>query len=102
MKIHPSTLVLTALVLAVPGTAGAADVRLGKALHQKHCVACHTSLTGGKPDSLYTRADRKVTTLEGLKKQVRRCELSLGLQWFDEDIENVTGFLNQEFYGFGK
>ncbi len=102
MKIHASSFVVMALVLAVPGAAGAADVRRGKTLHQKHCVACHTSLTGGKPDSLYTRADRRVTTLDGLKKQVRRCELSLSLQWFDEDIENVTGFLNQEFYGFGK
>ncbi len=102
MKIHSSSVAVMALVLAVPGTASAADIPLGKTLHEKHCIACHTSLTGGKPDSLYTRADRRVTTLAGLKKQVRRCELSLGLQWFDEDIENVTGFLNQEFYGFGK
>ncbi len=102
MKIHSRFVVVIALVLAVPGMAGAADISLGKTLHAKHCIACHTSLTGGKPDSLYTRADRRVTTLEGLTNQVRRCELSLGLQWFDEDIENVTGFLNQEFYGFGK
>ena len=102
MKIHSSSFVAMALVLAVPGTAGAADVSVGKTLHEKHCIACHTSLTGGKPDSLYTRADRRVNTLDALKKQVRRCELSLGLQWFDEDIENVTGFLNREFYGFGK
>ncbi len=102
MKIVSSFVVVITLVLAVPGTAGAADITQGKTLHEKHCIACHTSLTGGKPDSLYTRADRRVTTLEGLKKQVRRCELTLGLQWFDEEVDNVTGFLNQAFYGFGK
>ncbi len=102
MKIRSSCVAVMTLVLAVPGAAGAADIPRGRALHEKHCVACHTSLTGGRPDSLYLRPDRRVATLEGLTKQVRRCELSLGLQWFDEDIDNVTGFLNQEFYGFGK
>ena len=102
MKIRPSFVAIVALVLTVPAAAGAADIPRGSTLHEKHCVACHTSLTGGKPDSLYIRPDRRVTTLEGLTKQVRRCELSLGLQWFDEDIDNVTGFLNQQFYRFGK
>ena len=102
MNICLNSLVVAALLLATHGTAGAADLTRGKALHEKHCTACHSSLTGGKPDSLYTRSDRRVTTLVGLKQQVRRCELSLGLRWFDEDIENVTGFLNQSFYGFGK
>lgn len=102
MKISLNALVVMALLLAAHGTAGAADPARGKTLHESHCVACHTSLTGGKPDSLYTRPDRRVTNRAGLKEQVRRCELSLGLRWFDEDIEDVTGFLNRDFYGFGK
>ena len=72
----------------------------GKELHQKNCIACHTSLTGGKPDALYTRADRRVNSLDALQKQVQRCELNLGLTWFDEDIDAVASYLNQEFYHF--
>ena len=101
MKTSLSSLVVMALLLIAYGTADAADQARGKALHEKHCLACHNSLTGGKPNSLYMRTDRRVTSLEGLKRQVRRCEVSLGLRWFDEDIEAVTGFLNKEFYRFG-
>ena len=102
MKICLNFLGATALLLAAHNTASAADLARGKTLHEKHCIACHSSLTGGKPNTLYTRRDRRVTSLDGLKKQVRRCELSLGLRWFDEDIEDVTAFPNRDFYRFGK
>jgi mono/diheme cytochrome c family protein len=88
-------------LLAASATASAADPGRGKALHQQHCAgSCHASITGGDPDGLYTRPNRRVTTLEGLHKQVRRCELSLGLKWFDEDIDNVAAYLNDTFYRF--
>jgi cytochrome c553 len=87
-----------AAVLAAAGTAFAADLDQGAKLHEQHCTGCHASLTGGKPSTLYTRSDRKVKTLEGLRKQVQRCELSLGLKWFDEDIASVTAYLNQSYY----
>jgi len=97
-----SCMTFLGIVATVAGApAQAADVAQGEALHQQHCVSCHASLTDGKPDSLYTRQDRRVTSLEGLKKQVHRCELSLGLQWFDDDVDNVSAYLNQRFYRFG-
>ena len=36
----------------------------------------------------------------GLKKQVKRCELNLGLTWFDEDIQDVVSYLNTTYYKF--
>ncbi len=102
MKTCLNLLVVMVLLPTAQGAASAADLARGKSLHEKHCVACHTSLTNGEPDTLYTRPDRRVTSLSGLKKQVRRCELSLGLRWFDEDIDDVAGFLNQDFYRFSK
>jgi len=41
-----------------------------------------------------------VTSLEGLDRQVRRCELALGLKWFDEEIADMTGYLNTHHYKF--
>ena len=73
--------------------AGAADIEAGKQLVATHCYKCHGT-------EVYTRADRRVTTLPQLHSQVRRCELSLGLTWFDQDIENVADYLNKEFYRF--
>ena len=88
-----SKLLLAAALASVSTLATAADPGHGKALQQENCMSCHD-------DDVYTRKDRKVTTLAGLDKQVRRCELTLGLQWFDEDVADVVGYLNESFYGF--
>jgi len=102
MNRHIIFLFITAALGTGAGVATAADIVKGEALHKDHCIACHASLTGGNPDSLYTRKDRRVTTLQGLKKQVKRCELSLGLRWFDDDVANVAGYLNERYYHFGQ
>ena len=81
------------LALTTISTGQAADLDKGKQLTDQNCVRCHGS-------ELYTRADRRVTSLPGLHKQVRRCEQMLGLTWFDEDINNVAGHLNQQYYKF--
>lgn len=79
--------------LLITAPAAAADIQVGRALHDKHCMQCHDS-------AVYTREDRRVNSMAGLKKQVQRCELSLGLKWFDDDIENVALYLNQTYYHF--
>jgi len=92
MKNHSYTL-LFAIMFAIPGSGMAADISHGKSLQQENCMSCHD-------DGVYTRNDRRITTLDGLSKQVKRCELTLGLQWFDDDINDVTAYLNESFYKF--
>lgn len=70
-----------------------ADIEQGHQLIETHCQRCHGS-------EAYTRPDRRVTSLPGLHKQVKRCEQMLGLTWFDEDINNAATYLNKEFYKF--
>ena len=62
-------------------------------LYQENCVSCHGS-------EVYTRSDRKVDSLTGLRNQVQRCEQNLGLTWFEEEITGVTDYLNQNYYQF--
>ncbi|EGV31659.1 hypothetical protein ThidrDRAFT_1860 [Thiorhodococcus drewsii AZ1] len=62
-------------------------------LYKNHCLGCHGS-------EVYTRTNHKITSFEGLKSQVQRCELGLGLQWFDEDVDQIASYLNQHFYHF--
>lgn len=78
--------------------ARAADSAAGQRLHDKNCTVCHNSLFGGDGNRIYTRADRRIKSLPGLQAQVRRCEASLGLKWFDEDVDNVVEYLNRTFY----
>jgi mono/diheme cytochrome c family protein len=92
MKTQHATLVAL-LFAAGTGLVHAADIGNGKQLQQKNCMSCHD-------DGMYTRENRKVTTPDGLTKQVRRCESTLGLQWFDEDVDDVSAYLNESFYKF--
>ncbi len=78
----------------------AADLRHGKNLHNKHCIACHKSMFGGDGSKMYTRPDRRVNTLSELEAQVRRCDANLGLRWFEDDVDDVVHYLNQTYYHF--
>lgn len=92
MKIHALCLLGITLAAGTP-LAMAANPAHGEELQQQNCTSCHG-------DSVYTRKDRKVTSLSGLRKQVQRCELTLGLQWFDDDVDDVVSYLNQEYYQY--
>jgi hypothetical protein len=84
--------VLAGLLAPAPSALAAAPPD-GKQLVMDNCTRCHD-------DKLYTRENRRVTTMEGLTKQVTRCERSLGLKWFDDEINAVTSYLNQHYYHF--
>ena len=75
------------------GSVQAEDIEAGKILVDTNCQHCHGS-------EVYSRSDRKVQSLPQLKTQVRRCELSLGLKWFDDEIDNTAAYLNHDFYKF--
>lgn len=71
----------------------ASGAQTGKALHDANCISCHDA-------GVYTRADRKVTSLEALAGQVRRCDANLGTKLFDEDLDKITAYLNETYYKF--
>ena len=89
MKYTLAVPVLFALVFA----AQAADIENGDDLHFEHCTGCHDS-------SVYTRADRKVSDLAQLGKQVRFCKDAVGATWFDDEVDDVIAYLNAQYYQF--
>ena len=88
-------LITAALIASSMQAAQAADVDAGKELVNENCYACHGN-------EIYTRKDRIVNSRSSLTQQVQRCELALGLQWFEDDVENSAEYLNLKFYHFGK
>ena len=93
MKVNAlHTLALTLAVL-LGNAAAATDPEHGKALLEERCTKCHDS-------SVYTRKDRFITSKEALAKQVNRCSINTGAQWFDEDIADVVDYLNATYYKF--
>ena len=71
----------------------AADLFNGDILHSEKCTGCHDS-------AIYIRENRKVQTLPRLGTQVRFCKDNLGIAWFDDEVEDVVGYLNSNYYHF--
>jgi len=84
-------LLIFAISFAAPSAA--ADIDNGSTLHSESCTRCHDS-------AIYTREDRKVLSLPKLGTQVRFCKDNLGVSWFDDEVDDVIGFLNQKYYHF--
>ena len=66
----------------------------GKALFTaSKCGTCHGN-------EIYTSQDRKVKNLKALEAAVRLNDSKLNTNWFDEDVKDVTAYLNQQYYKF--
>jgi hypothetical protein len=72
-----------------------ADLAQGKELLDGHCFDCHGT-------DYYTRDERRVNSRKKLSAQIRFCEQSQNLTWFDDDVENVAEYLNKNFYHFDR
>jgi cytochrome c553 len=92
-------LALAANATAAPG-APAGDAGIGKALHEKDCVACHARRFDGDAAKIYLRPDRRVQTREQLAAQVARCNTQLSTSYFPEEEEHVATYLNLQYYKF--
>lgn len=92
MKTSILILITTGLA-TLSSSSFAIDANHGKSLQQDNCMSCHD-------DGIYTREERRVTTLDALRQQVQRCETNLNLTWFPEDVDDVIEYLNTSFYKF--
>ena len=65
----------------------------GKTLYNNNCTACHGT-------EVFTRADRRVKDMAGLKKRITQCSYAVEASWFEEEVNAVAGYLNKSFYSF--
>lgn len=95
MKIKTTCLFAILLSCSTPALASEEtdDPMHGENVHNEHCYKCHT-------DSVYTRDNRFVKSIDALGKQVVRCKDSNNVPWFDDDTDAVVQFLNQKYYKF--
>ncbi len=76
-------------------SASAAEGVDAQGLIENNCSSCHGS-------EIYTREDRKVNSLSGLKKQVAACKSNLNAGLSDDDMAAVVALLNNEYYKFAQ
>jgi mono/diheme cytochrome c family protein len=67
----------------------------GELLYTTHCIACHST-------QMHWRDQRRATDLDSLKDQVRLWQGRALLSWDEQDIAEVTRYLNQRFYHFDR
>ncbi|CAM3660379.1 hypothetical protein [Polynucleobacter antarcticus] len=92
---------ITAFWSVAAAVYAAPDLNQGKKIDQEKCYACHAKKTGfSNGDMIYTRSDRKVTSLARLKAMVAMCNTELRLDLFPEDEADVSAYLNKQFYKF--
>ena len=89
------TLSLVTLSLLLSGNVFAAgNAAKGQALFTgSKCNTCHGT-------EVYTSKDRKVKSLKDLEAAVRLNDSKLNTNWFDEDVIDVTAYLNNQYYKF--
>jgi len=85
--------ILLIFITSFADLANAADLTNGSLLHAEKCTSCHDT-------AAYTRENRIVQSLPGLGTQVRFCKDNLGVAWFDDEVDDVVGFLNKNYYHF--
>jgi hypothetical protein len=88
-------LLLATLALAFAPTpdARAADAERGRALYESRCDNCHA-------DSVHGRAKREASGFDSLRGWVRRWSGNLGLKWTDDEVDDVSVWLNGRYYKF--
>lgn len=73
----------------------------GKKLHDNNCLQCHSALMApNEANEIYTRADRKITSLDGLAKRVSSCALAADANWTSEQRQQVVRYLADTYYHF--
>ena len=93
MKTTALAVTLTLICSSTQAALLPGDAAKGKALHDKQCTACHDS-------KMYTRADRRVKTVEGLIGQVNSCVRQTGAKLDSKQIDDVVKYLDESFYKF--
>ena len=73
----------------------AVDIERGQDLHDSNCISCHAAIYGDKGNEIYTRPNRKIETLTGLEKQLKRCKNRP-----EDQILDVQHYINRNFYHF--
>jgi mono/diheme cytochrome c family protein len=87
---------LAALLAAVPllAQSPAQSAPTGGALlYQTYCIACHDA-------QVHWRARKLARDWASLAAQVRRWQANAGMQWSDEEIDEVVRYLNATIYRF--
>ena len=80
-----------AAVLLLYVSAVFAEFDRGQALYEHHCRSCHETWAHEQKGS-------RINTIDSLRQRVAAWSVHSGLGWDDDEIDDVTDYLNRHFY----
>lgn len=92
-RMRHRVLPVLALAIALPLLAQAPVASRGALLYETHCIACHDT-------QIHWRDGRLATDWASLSAQVRRWQANIGLQWTNDEVDDVVRHLNSTIYRF--
>lgn len=86
------------LAVALSAPLQAADLVRGEELHEAKCAGCHKTPHN---DTFYNTRKvegRKFVNKASLTTMVQACVTYFNVDWFDDDVEAVSAYLNHTYY----
>jgi hypothetical protein len=80
------------LLILAAGLTRADDPERGRLLYENYCYHCHLS-------EIHYRVGSRMDSLERLRHTVRIWQGEMGLGWSEDDVRDVSSFLNARYYG---
>ncbi|HEY4998217.1 MAG TPA: hypothetical protein VII36_03695 [Usitatibacter sp.] len=81
------------VILLAARSASGADAERGAALYEARCGDCHS-------ESVHGREKRVARDFGEVRKWVSRWNENLGLRWGDEELDDVSVYLNNTYYRY--
>jgi len=86
-------LMIAALYSLFSENLSAADLERGKLIYETDCNECHSK-------SVSERPNRKAKSISEIRRWVVQWESYKHYQWTNEDVDDVTQYLNSRFYKY--
>lgn len=84
-------LFLTIPAITVAGTESDPPMSRGEMLYRNFCIECHNQ-------QIHWRDARIAKDLNGIEREVKRWQSAIGAGWNNEDINEVSRYLNRTYY----
>jgi mono/diheme cytochrome c family protein len=89
---RPLLVAILLSLISLPALSLTGDPKRGEKLHAK-CLDCHGT-------GLYAPEKRKINSMKALRKDVKRWGTYYAPALTEQEVEDITAWLNQEFYKF--
>jgi hypothetical protein len=90
---HSIRLIVGFAILFAGGGVLGASVQRGAELYESRCGECHS-------ESVHGRKKRVATDFDEVRRWVSRWNENLKLRWGDDEIDDVTVYLNKTYYRY--